>query len=208
MSGEVHDILSYSLGTIGVRADVALRVHSGEQELRAVLNDIGVVSRSGIRQLHDLLSLERETMDGLSFGNEEQRNAWSLHERIDEIAESCHAARLEVDVNCDAGVEDLPDSIRTTIHRCVQEAVSNVIRHAHATKVTISVGFASGDIIVQVCDDGIGAKGLMRYGHGLTLMRQRLAMINGSLDVVGSSAGGVSVRVRVPVDDSREGGDE
>jgi two-component system sensor histidine kinase UhpB len=93
-----------------------------------------------------------------------------------------------------------------TIYRVVQEALTNVFRHADATSVDVSIAPAAppagsqgprGYALVRVCDNGRGLKSDHRFGHGLTGMRERLLALGGTLTVASGEAG-VTIEAVVP----------
>lgn len=85
-----------------------------------------------------------------------------------------------------------------TIFRCVQEGLSNAIRHADATVVEVSVECRSDEIVVRVSDDGGGRRG-QPEGSGLRGMRERLAAANGTLTAANRSPRGFALEARLPV---------
>jgi two-component system sensor histidine kinase UhpB len=98
------------------------------------------------------------------------------------------------------------ETAELTIYRVVQEALTNVFRHAEATSVDVSIGPAAappgsqgprGYALVRVCDNGCGLKPDHRFGHGLTGMRERLLALGGTLTVASGEAG-VTIEAMVP----------
>lgn len=201
LSGEVHDLLSHSLGTIGVRAGVATHVQRPDSELRETLRDIELTARSGVQQLQGLLTRE------LDQGSPAMRPAnnekdWSLLTEVQDIVAACEKASLEVRLEYDETVEDLSESVRTTIKRTILELATNVIRHAEANTVQIRVTRQNEFAVVHVMDDGTGSMSRLGPGHGLTLMRQRLQMLDGTIRFEDREVGGLSVTARIPIDQS------
>jgi signal transduction histidine kinase len=89
-----------------------------------------------------------------------------------------------------------------SVYRIVQEALTNVIRHAHAHQATVTLGYAPETLEVTVLDDGIGPNGDHRdgdSGHGLVGMRERVALFGGELETGRRSYGnGYRVRALIP----------
>jgi signal transduction histidine kinase len=88
-----------------------------------------------------------------------------------------------------------------TAYRVVQEALTNVIKHASAARADVELRFGDEALVVTVTDDGRGSGGSAGDlgGHGLAGMRERLAVLGGSLDAGPVPGGGFSVRARLPL---------
>ena len=87
-----------------------------------------------------------------------------------------------------------------SVYRIVQEALTNVIRHAHAQQAAVTLGYAADTLEVTVLDDGAGANGDQGDGgHGLVGMRERVALFGGELETGQRSYGnGYRVRALIP----------
>ncbi|HET6775613.1 MAG TPA: ATP-binding protein, partial [Acidimicrobiales bacterium] len=100
--------------------------------------------------------------------------------------------------------------VGVTAYRVVQEALTNVLRHAPASRARVDLDFCDGALVVTVADDGRGARvprrgsgggarGGSGGGHGLIGMRERVAAVGGELDVGPAPDGGFNVRARLPL---------
>jgi signal transduction histidine kinase len=115
---------------------------------------------------------------------------------------------IQVELNLAEIVDRLPKEIELALFRVLQESLTNVHRHAKATRVTIDIQCTDDDVILFVCDDGRGIKpdALLRFragqagGIGLAGMRERLAELGGTLEVV-SSPEGTQIRATVPTNE-------
>ena len=109
---------------------------------------------------------------------------------------------LEVEGDLDLGDADrrLAGDLETAIYRLVQEALTNVAKHARATRVEVAVRAIPGAVDVRVADDGVGvtAGGATGGGFGLVGMRERVAMAGGELQIERGDGGGTVVRARLP----------
>lgn len=188
LARDVHDVLSHSLGTIGVRAGVAAHVSTlGESELRAALRDIEDGARTSLTELKGVL--QRERADDPSGEPDTMVPSLPLTAMLAEMAQSARQVDLVVTLDLDDDVDSAPAAVRTTVHRIVQEAVTNVIRHASASSLVISVRAEEDHIQVRVADDGRGPGVSVREGHGLTGMRERVDLLGGSLSAESTSPG-------------------
>lgn len=193
LARDVHDVLSHSLGAIGVQAGVAAHVAAlGEPELRATLRDVESLARSSLLDLKSLLRNERSAIPATAPA------AHPLTSLLQDTARTAERSGVAVDLVVAGEVDALPVAIGTTVHRIVQEAVTNTIRHADASKLRISATALGSTVEVTVNDDGIGSPHGIREGHGLTGMRERVALLGGELSV-DSTPTGFTVTALLPV---------
>src|SRR5262249_45435714 len=115
--------------------------------------------------------------------------------------------RTEIEVDYEAAAvetERLPADIETAVYRIVQEALTNVARHAKAHRVSVTISRHGGDVTVAVEDDGVGfnSEAAVTSGRlGLVGMQERVALIGGTLDVESSPGSGTTVLARFPLHD-------
>lgn len=102
-------------------------------------------------------------------------------------------------IELDADDRDLPQAIEQAAYFFVLEAVTNVIRHAHASKVTVTIRHAPGSLLLTVQDNGTGLIVPYVSGVGLTSMRQRIQALDGTFDIRTSPSGGTTVTADIPV---------
>jgi signal transduction histidine kinase len=192
LARDVHDVLSHSLGAIGVQAGVAAHVTALDtEELRGVLRGIEGDARSSLSELKTLLQRERTDADADASS--------PLSAALAGVVQTAERAGVAVHLDSDGGaVDTLPAGVRTTALRVVQEAVTNVIRHAGASSVIVTIRISSDTMTVRVEDDGQGAQIMFRPGHGLTGMRERVELLGGAVDLASSSSG-FTVYVALPL---------
>jgi signal transduction histidine kinase len=110
-----------------------------------------------------------------------------------------------VDVTLDNELEDAPKAVQLAIYRIVQESLTNVVRHAKATKATVSVRADRATVVVEVADDGTGIpEGGADSGRGLLGMRERAELLGGTLETANGAAGGLVVTARIPLKEGTE----
>ncbi|GGQ00017.1 hypothetical protein GCM10010140_32600 [Streptosporangium pseudovulgare] len=164
---EVHDVLGHTLSVITMRAGVALHVadRRPEQTIEA-LEAIREISRDALGDLKAALGVIRERpVPGVAD--------------VADLVESVGAAgpRVELVVTGDAG--ELPAATGHAVYRIVQEALTNVVRHARGTRATVRLGYDDEGVSVRVVDDGTAAPG--RPGAGMAGMAERAAAVGGRL---------------------------
>ncbi|MFF8613035.1 sensor histidine kinase [Streptomyces sp. NPDC015350] len=201
---ELHDIVSHNLGLIAVKAGVAGHVADADpQEARAALKIIEETSRSALAEMRRTLGVlrSRDTPPDTPLGPVPDLG------RLDELA--VDAGRAGTDVRFAVhGTEGLAEGLRVTVHRIVQEAVTNVVRHASPTRCRVAVEADAHEIRIDVTDEGPppdrrGPGHGLPGGHGLLGMRERVMMYRGSFAAGPRPEGGFAVSVRLPVDGER-----
>jgi signal transduction histidine kinase len=112
-------------------------------------------------------------------------------------------ARFErqTDIAVDLDVTDtrFPPEVESTVYRLVQEALTNIAKHAHAQHVAVEISANDGEITLAVRDDGTGFDPQQQSsGFGLIGMRERLALVNGTIEIQSSPGTGTRLRARIP----------
>ncbi len=118
---------------------------------------------------------------------------------VREHAASLTAAGLVVDVDCPSSLEVASAAVEVAAYRIVTEAMTNVVRHAHASRCVVSLGCADGWLRVEITDDGVGLREAQADGVGLASMRERAAELGGLLTVRTTHGHGATVVAALPV---------
>jgi signal transduction histidine kinase len=118
---------------------------------------------------------------------------------VDTLAASARAAGLVVDVELDVPAGTLDGAIDAAAYRVVQESLTNVLRHAAATRVRVSARVAGDRLALRVADDGRGAGPGLVPGSGIWGMRERVAMLGGTLTTTDAPGGGFRVAADLPL---------
>jgi signal transduction histidine kinase len=187
---DLHDLLAHTTTVISLHADVAREALHDDPA--AAERALALVRRSCRDVAHEL----RATLGALRSGD---ADAPAGLDRLDELVEPVRAAGLDVAVVRRGEPVALPAVIDATAYRVVQEALSNVLRHAAATAVTVELDHRPDALLVEVRDDGRSAPVDGPSGYGLVGMRERLALLGGDLDVA-HRPDGFAVRARLPRD--------
>ena len=111
--------------------------------------------------------------------------------------------RLFVDLVVEGDPVDLPQGADLTAYRIAQEGLTNAIRHAHPTHVTVRIGYQPDALVVEVEDDGQGVKASAADGHtpghGLLGVRERVGLYDGTVELTPRPGGGTRLRARLPL---------
>lgn len=179
---DVHDVVGHNLSLIAMKAAVANHLEADRQ---AALQTIERVSRSALDDV-------RAVLGGLRDGDDAAGDA-----DVDQLVEQARAAGLAVTLD-DADLSGVPAGIRVSVHRILQEALTNVRRHARATSCRVTIDVTSEALTLTVVDDGAAAAG-HPPGHGLLGMRERAALHGGALTAGPTTDGGFAVRATLPL---------
>jgi signal transduction histidine kinase len=190
---ELHDVVAHSIGVIAVKAGVANHVLAVRpQEAGEALQVIETASRAALAEMRHLLgALRSGTVDEVV----DLRPTPGLSD-VGELVERARAAGVEVDARI-RGVAGLPEGIDRSAYRIVQEALTNVIRHAAPARCVLVVEVDGGELRIDVTDDGRATEAFAD-GHGLIGMRERVALYGGVFDAGPLADRGFAVRARLP----------
>ncbi|MEV5201337.1 sensor histidine kinase [Streptomyces sp. NPDC053720] len=194
---ELHDVVTHSMGLIAVKAGVANHVlHVRPQEAHDALRVIERTSRTALNDMRRMLGVLR-TPEGerqpVSLGP--VPGAVALPELVGQAG-----AQLTV-----SGVENLPDGVALAVYRIVQEALTNVAKHAGPEPhCRVVVGANGREVRIDITDDGDGWAPRARTtgGHGIVGMRERVAMYGGTLTAGPRPEGGFAVHASLPYEES------
>jgi signal transduction histidine kinase len=194
---ELHDALGHHLSLISVQSGVALHLSDGlSEQARSSLAAIRQASKEALGELRSVLEILRQE------GEPAPRSPGSTLERLDNLVSQAAAAGLEVRTETSGEVRPLSFGIDMAAFRIVQEALTNVTRHAGSATATVTLTYGERDLTVQVDDDGRGnqGQGHSTGGKGIVGMRERAAALGGELDAGPRKGGGFRVRARLPLD--------
>ncbi len=189
---EMHDVVAHSMSVIVMKAAVANHVYDTRpEESREALGVIESVSRAALADIQRVLGT--------------LRSAGEVHlapsPGLDELPQLVENARLaDVQVELDRGtIPALPEAVQLSAYRIVQEALTNVIKHATApARCTVRITAELGELHLAVIDDGIPRRPVGEPGHGLIGMRERAALHHGTLVAGRQPGGGFAVHAHLP----------
>jgi signal transduction histidine kinase len=192
---ELHDTLAHSLVAINVRAGVAIDV---SQDQTAALEDIKQVSYAALHDLRSTLSALRESETDAPTAPAPALT--DLHDLID----NARATGLDADLRVELGQRTLPAAFTAATVRIVQESLTNVIRHAGASRARVAITTQRNTLLIDITDDGTTQTppitAAHRQGFGIRGMSERASALGGQLIAGPSGDGGWSVNARLPLD--------
>jgi signal transduction histidine kinase len=192
---ELHDVLAHHMSLISVQAGVALHLLDEQPEqARTALTAIRQASKESLGELRSVLELLRHGEEGAP-----RAPAPGL-EALDELVARTSAAGLPVTVEVTGTPRPLPAAVGLAAYRIVQEALTNVTRHAgRPATATVRLRYGPDELAVEVTDDGPGAEDTSGTGSGLLGMAERAAALGGHLEAGPRPDGGFRVAARLPV---------
>jgi signal transduction histidine kinase len=197
---ELHDMVAHSIGIIAIQAGSGRRVFDARpDQARDALAAIEATSRetlSGLRRM--VTGLRRADLEP-GPGQVPLGPTPGLAD-IDRVAATALDAGVRVDVDMDwrGSREPLPADIDLSAFRIIQEAVTNVVRHARTDQCQVSIVQQDGQLSIEVTDSGCGSSAA-GTGYGITGMRERTALLGGDFSAGPRPDGGFRVAARLPV---------
>jgi signal transduction histidine kinase len=193
---ELHDVVAHSMSIIAVQSGVGAHVlDSQPEEARRALTAIEVTSRQALTEMRRLLGvLRQETEPSGSLAP-----VPGLAE-VDALAAEVARAGARVEVRIEGTRPELPLGLDLSAYRIVQEALTNVVRHAGPATARVRIRYAPDSVDVEVVDDGRGGNPRPGDGHGIAGMRERAALYCGTLHAGPRPGGGFRVAARLPVE--------
>jgi len=210
---ELHDVVAHTMATITVQASAATallrdRPEQAAESLRAIRS----ASKDGLRELRVILNVLRAA-SGDADGSADPTQPAAGLARLDALAEGVRAAGLPVTVTLIGQPRDLSAVTDLSAFRIIQEALTNVIRHAGPATAAVRVGYAADTLTVEVTDTGHGLSSSAAEaafaefvaagtgaGHGLRGMRERAAAAGGTIEIGPLPGRGFRVAARFPLD--------
>ncbi len=188
---ELHDIVAHSMSLIAVKAGIGNHVAEARPaEAREALRVIEATSRGSLTEMRHLLGVLRSEVDSPALAPAPGPAG------IPALVERARTAGVTVSLDLD-GTGDLAEGIGLSVYRIVQEALTNVVRHAAPARCAITVAVAEESVRVEVSNDGPRvARG--PGGHGLIGMRERVAVYGGTFEAGPRQEGGWRVVAVLP----------
>jgi signal transduction histidine kinase len=202
---ELHDVVAHHVSLMAVQAEAAASLLPAQPErAKGSADIISDTARAALSELRRLLGVLRSPSERL-----ETAPAASLDE-LGGVLDQVRGAGLAVDFEVVGTPARLARGVDLTAFRIIQEALTNTIRHAHATRASVTVSYEPGYVTVSVADPGPGrgpaldgparpAAALAGSGLGLAGIAERVASCGGQLSLGPTPAGGFSVTARLPV---------
>jgi signal transduction histidine kinase len=191
---ELHDVVAHNVSVIALQAGGALL--AGPAAGRQALTTIEVTARDTLAELNRLLGVLRHR------GSPPDRAPQPGLARVEALLRHAREAGLAADLRLAGEPRPLPAAVELSAYRIVQEAVTNTLRHAGASRLEVRIGYGQDALELSIVDDGRGVSAealAASTGHGLIGIRERVELFGGDLAAGSSSLGGFSVRAHLPL---------
>ncbi|MFF0434838.1 sensor histidine kinase [Streptomyces sp. NPDC004327] len=193
---ELHDVVAHHMSVVAIQAEAApYRVENPPPELEQAFVTIRENAVAALTELRRILGVVRA--EDYEAPDAPQPTLADL----DGLVANVREAGLDVERTVTGAVRELPQGVELSAYRIVQEALSNVLRHAPGAPAKVEVSYVLGGLGLRVANEP--ARGLVKpspgAGHGITGMRERVTMLNGEMTAEPTDDGGYEVAVYIPV---------
>ena len=195
ISRELHDTIGHTMSVISLHAGVgAEAVGQDDQVVSDALDRIRSASSRSLQELRSMVRILRSASD--------PDEPWSIQSlsNVQELADAARSAGLEVTTDITAVPSDLSAPVDAAAYRVIQESITNVVRHAGATRARVEVGVHDGQLHISVTDNGRGMPtgAGATSGYGMAGMGERVRLLGGSLTTRSLAGAGFSVEATIP----------
>jgi signal transduction histidine kinase len=192
---DLHDVVAHHVSVIAVQAEAAQEVLAARPDRAAdAMSRVADTARSALVELRRLLGVLRSDTSLVPQPD---------LATVDELVESVRQTGLPVSVRTTGEPRAVDAVVGLTAYRVIQEALTNIIKHAAAGQAEVGLEFGDDSLLVTVVDDGTTADKPARRrdgaGHGLVGMRERVTVLGGSLEAGPGPEGGFAVQARLPL---------
>jgi signal transduction histidine kinase len=200
---ELHDVVAHHMSVIAVRAETApFRIPGLPEAVKDDMAETGAIAREALTEMRRLLGVLRGADAGAELAPQPGMDG------LEGLVAAVRGAGLAVHLRVDGGPRPLPAGVGLSAYRILQEALSNTLRHAPGAHATVEVGFEPDRLRLRVHNDPPPGGGERPPpappGHGIVGMRERAAMLGGTLAAGPTSDGGYLVEAALPLKPDHE----
>jgi signal transduction histidine kinase len=204
---ELHDIVAHHISVVVIQAQGAQRMADKDPaRAKSAMADVERTGRTALGEMRHLLGLLRSGEPGAATPDNAYVPPLGLAD-VDDLAERLRRAGLEITIVRRGEPTDVPDDVGLTVYRIIQEALTNVLKHAGPAVATVELALihaqGADQLGVTVTDDGRGASAALDTppgaGRGTAGMRERVAALGGKLSVGPQPGGGFRVHATIPL---------
>ena len=181
---DLHDLLGHTLSVIRIKSELAARL-------------VGADPQRARREIEDVERTARETLGQVRAAVQGYRASGFTGE-VASAKLALEASGVVLSYATDP--LEMPPRLETALALVLREAVTNVVRHAQASRCSVTLGIESGYVVLEVADNGVG--GVALEGNGLGSLRERLRALGGTVEVGPAEPSGFRIRARAPLPDA------
>jgi signal transduction histidine kinase len=189
---ELHDVVAHNVSAMAIQAGAARVTGSSSTD---ALRSIEITARDTLSELNRLLGVLRKDPGAPDLSPQPGLD------QVDGLLKPARDAGIDATLKVTGEKRALPAALDLSAYRIVQEAVTNVLKHAQASRVEVNIDYQPDSLVLTISDNGSGSSAAAgaSTGHGLIGMRERVELFNGELGATSSSLGGFTVRAKLPV---------
>jgi signal transduction histidine kinase len=195
---ELHDVVAHAISVTVLQSRGARRMLGrDEDKVRSALDAIEHTNTQALGDMRRLLAILRDTE--ADAGGEAGNSPQPSLSRLDDLLDDVRGSGLPVEVNAAGDNLDVPPGVDLSAYRIIQEALTNVLKHAGPASARVELTYGEDDLTLRVMDDGRAeptSNG--SRGHGLIGIRERVAVVGGEVEAGPRDGGGFEVRARLP----------
>jgi signal transduction histidine kinase len=192
---ELHDIVAHAMSVMVLQVGaVRHKLPPTLEEDREALGRVEQAGRTALAEMRRLLGAMRSDADGVELGPQPGLDA------LDSLVDDVSRAGLPVRLQVDGEPFSLPRAIDLTAYRIVQEALTNALKHAHASRADVTIRYGPDELVLVVADNGNGPATTNGSGHGLVGIRERVNIYGGAMRAGAAPDGGFILSTRLPLD--------
>jgi len=191
---DVHDIMAHSLTLMTLQADAGLTAPGDAEKAATAFAVIGDTGRATLRDLRAMLAV----IAG-DAGPESPREPLADLTHLDELVRSVRETGLDITLSVDGDLTSMPSAVSVSAYRIVQEALTNIVRHAQASHASVTLRIDASTLALRVTDDGVGGVPSSEGGRGLLGMAERAEVLGGTISAGPAEGGGFEVQGTLPL---------
>lgn len=198
LARELHDLVAHGVTVMVLNTGAARAlVDENPAAAKTALRTVEDAGRDALSELRRVLGVLRQGFDG------ELRPPRGLRD-LDELAGQVRGSGLQVDLIVEGEPRELPSGVALSAFRIVQEALTNTLKHASATRATVNVRYETDRVGLEIIDDGRGgAPHAAHQGHGLSGLRERAELYGGTVTAGPGPGGGFRVTATLPLQERK-----
>jgi signal transduction histidine kinase len=185
---ELHDVVAHNVSAMAIQAGAARVAGTSDKE---ALASIEQSARDTLAELNKLLGILRKSPDA-------PLTPQPTLAEVDALLKPARDAGLEAKMKTTGEPRPLAAAVELSAYRIIQEAITNVVKHANASRVEVVIDYEPEGIALTIADNGNGPGDGPSAGHGLIGMRERVALFGGKMGTGSSPLGGFTVHARLP----------
>ena len=193
---ELHDVVSHAISVTVLQARGGRKlVGQDDEAVRRALDAIEQTNAAALGDMRRLLAVLRDTDTDPAARQAPQPSLASLETLVEQV----RASGLRVDTDISGEPDGVPPGVDLSAYRIIQEALTNVLKHAGPqAHASVRIAYGPSDLDIAVTDDGTGPAASNGHGHGLVGIRERVAVVGGTVEAGPADGGGFVVRAQLP----------